>query len=529
MARGNVELARRCWDAFVRQRHVLVLGLLVCVGGALRFATLGDQSYWGDEALTVSEVRSSLPSMLALVTQQETTPPLYFICAWVWCHLFGSGEVALRSLSALVGTAVVPLGYALGSLLFSKRVGLVTAALAAVNPFLIWYSQEARAYSLLIALCGLSLVLFVGALEGRRWLWSWAIVSALALMTHFFAVFPVAVEAGWLLVARRERIVRWAVAVVGSSALALLPLALIDRGHGVGWIGNTPLIERVSRVAGEFAAGRLARWSQLGMLMAIAAGVAAAGLLLAVVRMEGPRRRRAAIALAVGGATVLIPCMLALFGEDYVDSRNVSAAWLPIGAVVAATLSWRRLRVAGVVASVALVGVSLAASLMVASDDALQRPDWRSVAADLGPPRTQRAVIGLPVGADTLGVYLKPVEHSRAAAARDVQELALVDYASLGGKRAGCHASRCPRSPPPAPPINGLTLVRLPVRRTVIGHFTVSRWKLTPPMRISDSQLRRRLVASRRSNAFILIQPQYKTLHASSDRAQVRSEREDEE
>jgi hypothetical protein len=48
-------------------------------------------------------------------------------------------------------------------------------------------------------------------------------------------------------------------------------------------------------------------------------------------------------------------------------------------------------------------------------------------------------------------------------------------------------------------------------------------------MRISDSQLRRRLVASRRSNAFILIQPQYKTLHASSDRAQVRSEREDEE
>src|SRR3977135_302007 len=138
---------------------------LTLVAAALRFAGLASQSYWGDEALTVSEIRTPLDGMLSLVLGQETTPPLYFVLAWGWAKVFGSGEAGLRSLSALAGTSMVPLAYLAAARLFSRRVGVIAAALAALNPFLIWYSQEARAYAVYMTLTALSFLCFVLALR----------------------------------------------------------------------------------------------------------------------------------------------------------------------------------------------------------------------------------------------------------------------------------------------------------------------------------------------------------------------------
>ena len=42
--------------------------------------------------------------MLHSVRVDETTPPLYFVVAWLWAKLFGAGEIGLRSLSAALGT-----------------------------------------------------------------------------------------------------------------------------------------------------------------------------------------------------------------------------------------------------------------------------------------------------------------------------------------------------------------------------------------------------------------------------------------
>ena len=69
----------------------------------------------------------------------------------------------------------------------------MAAAFAAVNPFMIWYSQEAREYMLLVALCAASLLFFARAWNrapaGRDLLW-WAVLSALALLTQYFAGLP---------------------------------------------------------------------------------------------------------------------------------------------------------------------------------------------------------------------------------------------------------------------------------------------------------------------------------------------------
>ena len=117
--------------------------------------------------------------------------------AWGWAKAFGTGEFGLRSLSALFGAATVPVAYCIGRELASRRAGLIAAALVAVNPMLIWYSQEARSYALLVFFGAVSLLFFVRALRTRdgRDLALWALASALALCSHYFAVFAVAIEA----------------------------------------------------------------------------------------------------------------------------------------------------------------------------------------------------------------------------------------------------------------------------------------------------------------------------------------------
>ena len=99
-----------------------------------RFATLDEQSFWYDEAVTVGLLEMDFGDMLDRIPESESTPPLYYAVAWLWAKVFGTGEVGLRSLSALCGTAFIPVIYAIGARAAGVRVGLVAAALAALNP-----------------------------------------------------------------------------------------------------------------------------------------------------------------------------------------------------------------------------------------------------------------------------------------------------------------------------------------------------------------------------------------------------------
>src|SRR3954466_5060010 len=96
----------------MRDRRLMALAALVALGAALRFATLDVQSFWFDEAVTVGLVKRSLGDMLSHIPNSESTPPLYYVLAWLWSKAFGTGEVGLRSLSALCGTAAIPAFYA---------------------------------------------------------------------------------------------------------------------------------------------------------------------------------------------------------------------------------------------------------------------------------------------------------------------------------------------------------------------------------------------------------------------------------
>jgi mannosyltransferase len=375
---------------------------LIVLAIAIRFATLGMQSYHHDEAWTAGVVlRSSLFTTMSNVANTESTPPLYYLLAWVWSKLFGNGEWGLRSLSALFGVATIPVVFAIGRRLAGDFAGLAAAALVAVNPALVWYSQEARAYSLLILLSALGFLFFLRARDGfgRRDLALWAVFSALAVASHYFGAMPAVVEGAMLIAAAgtRRRAVLLACGAVAAVGLALAPLALhqSDAGHAK-WIGHLAMTTRlketaVTAVSGE--TGRFidqpphSRYAYLPLLLL------AAALALLAWRGTGPERRAGGLALLVASATLVVALLAALGGVDYLLARNLLPALPLLLAAVAVGLTCRGAGRIGLWLGAALVMYWLAFGLYVDARPKLQRPDWRDAAADIGSGHGPREIV----------------------------------------------------------------------------------------------------------------------------------------
>ena len=398
----------------MRSRTFWIVAGLTALGAVLRFATLGDQAYHHDEIVTASRVlRVGFGHAMDAVGFSESAPPLYYALAWLWTQVTGNGEWGLRFLSALAGVATIPVAYFTGRELRGARAGVIAAALVAVNPMLLWYSQEARAYALLGFFCALSLLYCVRALnDGRRadFTW-WGVFSALALGTHYFAVFPIVAEVV-LLARRRGRAILSGLWIVAVAVVLLAPLVIHQMSYGhAEWIGKFSLGHRVAEVGITFMVGetgdiigRTEGWQPALVPLALV-GVAFVILLARGSRSE---RRAAFVPLAVAGATVGIPLLLAIFftGKDFVLARNLLPALVPLLIGVAVALSTERLRRVGTATAAVLVVYFLAFSIHASTSPELQRPDWRAVADHLGEPDGPRAMVTWTLGEAPLRFYL---------------------------------------------------------------------------------------------------------------------------
>ncbi len=134
----------------VRTRVILALLVLalVLLGLGLRLYRLDGQSYWSDEGASVTLALGPLAD-IAPKSAADIHPPLYYYLLWGWVRLFGPGEFATRSLSALAGTLLVALTFAIGRRTVGTGAALAGAFLCAISPLLIHYSQEARMYELM--------------------------------------------------------------------------------------------------------------------------------------------------------------------------------------------------------------------------------------------------------------------------------------------------------------------------------------------------------------------------------------------
>jgi 4-amino-4-deoxy-L-arabinose transferase-like glycosyltransferase len=206
-----------------RLRALLPVTGLTLAALALRLAGAG-QSLFGDELFLYDIVhRDDVGEVLQRVHDTESTPPLHFLLAWASAQV-GDPTLWVRGPSLVLGTATVPLVYALGRRTVGVRAALVGAAIAAFSPFAVFYSIEARAYATLGFLSALSTLLLLIALERRR-AWPWVAFGAACvavLYTHYAGVFVVAAQGLWALSAHRAQWRRLGL-VYAAVALAYAP------------------------------------------------------------------------------------------------------------------------------------------------------------------------------------------------------------------------------------------------------------------------------------------------------------------
>ncbi|HEV3033607.1 MAG TPA: glycosyltransferase family 39 protein [Solirubrobacteraceae bacterium] len=466
--------------------HVLgPTGLVVAItvlGAALRFSTLDVQSIWLDESATIILVHRGFSSMLSHLSSSESAPPLYYILIWLWTKVFGIGALGFRSFSALAGTVTIPVMYAAGRRM-SPRAGVWAAALAAVNPAMYYYSQEARAYALLILFSAAAFVLWQRALErpnGRN-LALWAAMSSVALLTHYFAVFLFVPEA--LILARQVGVkrLRAPVGAVLLVGLALVPLAAAERASGkTSWIEAESLTSRFAESVKQLAVGTYGPLEIFSGLLVVALAVGAVALLWRAAT-EGEQRAARGVAIVAAGAIALPLALAATHAIDVYDGRNMIATWVPLAVLIAAGLGTARAGRVGLLLGTGICAISLAVVIGIDLTPVYQRDNWRGIAHTLStPPSASRIVVGEQFASLPLYVYLGPLQGTTGSSVSTRE----IDFVALRMRRSA-------RSPlPPVVPSTAPAGFRLAgVSRTAT--YAVSRFVASRPTAVSVGLLRR--------------------------------------
>jgi 4-amino-4-deoxy-L-arabinose transferase-like glycosyltransferase len=227
----------------------------------------------------------------------DLNPPLYFIFAWIGRWLSGNSVESFRWVSLVAGTGSIPLVYLVGRESVGLRAGLVASALVAIDPFMIYFSDEARPFALQVFLCLSATVLLLKALRTGRLAWwtGYAVCICAAMYTQYTSAFLLAAQFVWAFwtypKARRALLI-----ATGAAAICFLPWV-----PAVLYQGKSSLVNSIAILDpfGLSIIGRdLVTWSVgapfvdassvpggLGLiLVALGLGVALLGLALVVSR-----------------------------------------------------------------------------------------------------------------------------------------------------------------------------------------------------------------------------------------------------
>jgi Dolichyl-phosphate-mannose-protein mannosyltransferase len=382
---------------------LLAVAGLTMIGFALRLARY-QQSLFGDEMSTLYIVDGrSLSDVLSRVSSDaEISPPLYFILAWATTKL-GSAPELVRLPSLIAGTITIPLAYLVGLRAVSRPAGLLAATVAALSPFMIFYSADGRGYAVTIALllCA-TLAMLAGVRDGRsRWWVLYGVSTAAAMYTHYTAAFVLLGQLIWLFwahpVARRPAIVANVAAAV--AYLPWMPGVLDDLDSP-----TQAILEVLQGSSFEFKRTALEVWvigypfrspSEVpgvvaGLLGLVGFAIAAVAGMVSHLRARNAdaaagRERRPlvspgmALAFALAFSPLIIELVLLAFGKDLLGARNVAVATaglaLFIGAVVAS--ADRRWGTLAAIAVIAGYGIGAARTLETGN----KLVDFKSAAA----------------------------------------------------------------------------------------------------------------------------------------------------
>jgi 4-amino-4-deoxy-L-arabinose transferase-like glycosyltransferase len=357
---------RRSWPA------IAVIAALVA-GIALLFTT--SSALWLDEVLSVNIARLPL-SQLHAALRHDGAPPLYYALLHVWIQLFGTGDAAVRSLSAVFSIVSLPLAWYAGLRLGGRRLAWLTLLVVATSPYAIRYGTEARMYSLVMLLVLAGYLAVLRAVEepslGR--LACVAVATALLVYTQYWCFYLVAVAGALLLwqsargasatVRASARRAFGAVVVGGLTFIPWVPTFLYQARHtGTPWgdprVPWSSIAEALGRFGGDANNGEtfILIFVLLTLVVLAVFGRGADERTIELDVRTQPRVRREAI-LAFG--TLVLGTTVAFVSGSAFDARYASVMFPFFALLVAVGITLfldRRLR-AAVLAVVVLLGLA---------------------------------------------------------------------------------------------------------------------------------------------------------------------------
>lgn len=165
-----------------------MINIILLLGFVWRLINL-NQSLWLDEGITALAVKgNSLTELITKFSPGDFHPPLYYLILKLWTDIFGYSEIALRFPSIIFGLIAIVFVYFIGKKLFNKKVGFIAALFLAINPLAVYYSQEARMYSLAMMLVAGSMWFLLS--KERFW---FVVFAAASVYTDYlpWLMFPV--------------------------------------------------------------------------------------------------------------------------------------------------------------------------------------------------------------------------------------------------------------------------------------------------------------------------------------------------
>lgn len=371
--------------------HYLALSVIVVVGAWLRLSGLRRQSLWFDEVDVVVRAQRPFDQVIHTFVAAGENGPVYNLLLAVWIRIAGISEIAVRFPSAVAGVLTIPLLYILARRVAGSRAGLFAAGLLAISPYHLWYSQEAKMYTLVVLAAVASSLLLVEALARNRAIWWVGYVLATTAMfyLHVATVLVFVGQSLYVVLNRRQWRGRERGWLLAAAALTLpyLPIAVwamrVVGGGAATWQPDVSIWDAISILSIKMAVNRsttdIERWG---------------AALYAVLAISGAyvlwRRRLPQRWWLLVGLLVIVPIvgLWAVSLRQSVFSDRYAIVALPaylilVGTAVSAALASRRGWLLGVLAAFTLLTFAWQPIRDVNRTDAAVKEDWRSAYADI--------------------------------------------------------------------------------------------------------------------------------------------------
>ena len=330
-------------------RPTWLMVAFVAVAFALRIRHLGVSDLTFDESASAFNAGQPYREMFRyLLGAFHELPPGYYVLLRAWTFIAGRGEFALRYPSVILGVLSIPLIYRIGRRGLGSGVGVLAALILALQPFHIYYSQDARPYSLMVAEALLMIYFFDRLCHDprARWWLAFGLMGALAVLTHYWMAFIVAALCVYLLLHLRAH---WQLALPWFGGLAAVGIVMLgwlitSRAgrlvwrtlRGISWLGFVNRLAPAERMLFDVVFGPIQHLSPEWWAFIVVAVVS--GMAVAVFY----RRWKT---LAPGGAWLLpawllVPTLLLILVPERLEARYNAAILPAYCLLLALTVAW---------------------------------------------------------------------------------------------------------------------------------------------------------------------------------------------